>query len=195
MQITPDARRALEALASEHGVPILRFLRGRDWVLASRVAEGLGIHTTTASKHLAAFHEAGLIDRKPHAAKRPTFAYRLRSPVIRLELDLAERAESADVAEAAEAFMGALLEASHRVGGARLSGLLVRGLFGVDDWRPVLRARIAAADPRATLDAFVRDAQRRCADAVGSATAQRLLSIALESGFEGRRDLMPEAFL
>src|SRR3990172_7460297 len=110
---TRDPRRALEALASEHGLPILRFLRGRGWTLASHVAESLQIHTTTASKHLAAFHEAGFLDRQAHAARRPTFAYRLPTPLIRIEFDLGSAANPDHVSEAAEGFLDALLAAVH----------------------------------------------------------------------------------
>jgi len=190
---TPDPRRALEALASEHGLALLRFLRGRGWTLASQVAHGLGIHTTTASKHLAAFHEAGFLERRAHAAKRPTYAYRLRSPVIRLEFTLGEPAEAADASDTAEAFVEALVTSARKVGGAHLTDEFLRGVFGGDDWRPVLRRRIAeAGDPRAALDALVADAQRTCTRLLGAATALRLLRLAIDEGFEGRQDLLPE---
>jgi len=190
---TDDPRRALEALASEHGLPILRYLRGRDWTLASQVAEGLGIHTTTASKHLAAFHEAGLLERRDHPARRPTHAYRLVSPLIRIEFDLGEHPETADAAEAAEAFLAALLEGATRVGGHRLADGLAEALFHEEDWRHALRARFAASSsPRTALDTLIREARRTCAEAVGATTADRLVRLALEVGFEGRHDLLPE---
>jgi len=192
---TDDLRRALEALASEHGLPILRYLRGRDWALASQVAEGLGIHTTTASKHLAAFHEAGLLERRDHPARRPTHAYRLVSPLIRIEFDLGEQPEAADAAEAAEAFVAALLEGATRVEGHRLADGLAEALFNEEDWRHALRERFAAASPRTALDALIRDARRTCAEVVGGTTADRLIRLALEIGFEGRHDLLPEVIL
>jgi len=186
-----DPRRALEALASEHGVPILRFLRGRGWTLASQVAEGLGIHTTTASKHLAAFCEAGFLERRVHASKRTTHAYRLLSSVIRLEIDLMDdEAEGADAAAGAEAFVDALLAATQRVGGARLAANVVVALFAAREWRPVLRERFASAkDPRAILDRLLRDAERTCTHHVGTATAGRLMRLAIDAAAEGRQDL------
>src|SRR2546426_1521466 len=144
-----DPRKALTALANEHGLPILRFLRDRDWTLASQVAKGLGIHTTTASKHLAAFHAAGLLDRKPYPSKRPTLAYRLRSNVVRLEINLAGAEEPNDVTDAAHAFLDALMAAAHRVGGPRLAGHLARAIFGTEEWRPTLSHRLAPTGPRA----------------------------------------------
>ena len=191
---TRDPRRALEALASEHGLAILRFLRGRGWTLASHVAESLQIHTTTASKHLAAFHEAGFLDRQAHAARRPTFAYRLPTPLIRIEFDLAAAADPNQAAEAAEAFLDSLLAAVQRVGGPRISEELVRGLLGgTDDWRRALRVRFGGTDARTTLDALIEDSRQTCARLVGATTAERLVRHALEDGFEGRRSLLPEA--
>jgi len=191
--VSLDPRRALDALASEHGLPILRFLKDRGWTLASQVADGLGIHTTTASKHLAAFHEAGLLERREHPAKRPTFAYRLTSPVIRLEFDLGEPADGADAASAAEAFLEALLDAARQVEGAPFARNLARSLVPADDWRTALRARLASSrDPKADLRVFVRDARRTCADALGPTTADRLMQRAIDAGFGGRQDLLME---
>jgi len=192
--VTADSRRAFEALASEHGLPILKYLQGRDWLLASQVAEGLGIHTTTASKHLAAFHEAGLLERRDHPARRPTHAYRLRSTLIRIEFDLGDRPAASDAGDAAQAFLQALLEAARRVGGDRLASGLAEALFHEEDSRHALQERIdASSDPRAALDILVRDARATCAGLVGGTTADRLVRLALDAAFEGRRDLLPEA--
>ncbi len=186
----PTSKKALGALASEHGLPILRYLRGRDWAHASQVAEALGIHTTTASKHLAAFYEAGFLERRDHAAKRPTFAYRLKSPVIHLELDLAERVASSDAIVLGSAIFEALHDSVHRVGGNHLAGELFGGLFGGGDWRPAFGQRIAAAaDPRSALLNLVEDARRTLAGLVGSSTAGQLLRMAVETASDGRADI------
>lgn len=192
--VTQDPRPALEALASEHGLSILRFLRGRDWTLASAVAEGLRIHTTTASKHLAAFQDAGFLERQAYASKRPTFVYRLRTDLIRIEFDLAESAEPVDASAVAAAFVDALLSATQRVGGARIAQDLVESIFGATrDWRRALRERFARpGDARIVLDALVADSRNACASLVGTATAARLLRLALDEGFEGRQDLLPQ---
>src|SRR2546428_13216990 len=126
----PDPRKALEALASEHGLPILRYLRDHPWALASQVSKALGIHTTTATKHLGAFHEVGFLERRDHPAKRPTYAYRLKSPVVRLELDLGEAVESADAESLGSALLEALLESLERIGGTRRPGAVVARAFG-----------------------------------------------------------------
>lgn len=191
---TEDPRPLLEALASEHGLAILRFLQGRGWTLASHVAEGLGIHTTTASKHLAAFHAAGIVERRTHAAKRPTVAYRLRSPVVRVEFTLGEPLRRDDAVDAAEAFLGSLLEAIRKVGGPHLSDDLLRPIAPGTDWRATVRRRIeASGDPRAALDGLVADARRRCVALMGATTGERLIRRALEAGLEDRRDLLLEA--
>ena len=187
----PDPRKALDALASDHGLPILRFLREREWAHASEVAEALGIHTTTASKHLAAFYEAGLLERRAHPAKRPTFAYRLKSPVIRIEFDLAERVEPSDTIALASGFLEALLSSVDKMGGPRLTDALRRGVLGGGDWRPALGRRLSAnADPRSGLVAFVEDTRRALSDLVGPAAAGQLVRIAMATAAEGRRDIV-----
>ncbi|MBI4416739.1 MAG: helix-turn-helix transcriptional regulator [Euryarchaeota archaeon] len=186
-----DPKKALEALASEHGLPILRFLQGRDWTLASGVAEGLGVHTSTASKYLAIFHDAGFLERRPHPAKRPTFAFRLRSPLIRLEFDLGERVESPDAADLAKAFAGSLLDAAHKVGGARLASNLAGTLFEGPDWRRALDRRFRfAPDARTAMHILLQDARKACGDVLGPAAAGRLVRIALEDASEGRQDVV-----
>ncbi len=196
---SPDPRKALEALASEHGLPILRYLRDHPWALASQVSEALGIHTTTASRHLVAFHEAGFLERRDHPAKRPTFAYRLKSPVVRLELDLGESVESNDAVALASALIGGLLESLERIGGARLAASFVAGAFGGGDWRSGLANRLTSAtDSRAAVLSLIEDARRTLTDLVGAATATRLLRMATERAAEGRGDIveamgLPEA--
>jgi len=181
----------LEALASEHGLPILRFMQGRDWSLASEIAHGLGVHTSTASKYLAVFHEAGLLDREAHAAKRPTHAYRLKSPIIRLELDLAERVAPSEAREFAFAFADALLAASRRVGGPRLTASLARAAWGEEDWKASLERRFAGEEhPRAAVDAILRGAHRAARDLVGETAGGRLVRIAWNAAIEGRQDLV-----
>ena len=181
----------LEALASEHGLPILRFLNGRDWTLASEIAQGLGIHTSTASKHLAAFYKAGFLDRSNHAARKPTVAYRLKSPVIRLEFDVAERVAPAATREFAFAFADALLAASQRVGGPRLTDSLVRAAWGEEDWRAGLEQRFAkAGDPRTAVDSIIKDARRAATELLGGTAAGRLVRIAWTAAIEGRADLV-----
>lgn len=184
-----ELRRAFEALASDHGLPVLQFMQDRDWTLASQVAEGLGIHTSTACKHLAAFYDAGFLERRPHSAKRPTHAYRLRSPVIRIEFDLAEPAHAAP--QVAEAFLDALLTTAGRMVGPRLSNGIADALFPAADWRAALRHRFESPpDPRAALDGLVRDAGRACAALVGAAAAARLVRLAIDHVSQGRSDLL-----
>lgn len=184
-----DPRQALDALAGEHALPILRFLRDREWTLASQVAEGLGIHTTTAGKYLAAFHAAGFVERRSHRSRRATHAYRLRNPVIRIELDLAEPREGEDVSALAEGFVDALLQAAGRVGGTRLQGELVRGALGGEDWRQTLRGDLRSSDATAQFHRLIAKARRTCEEFVGPAATARLLHLAAKAATEGRADV------
>ena len=181
----------LEALASEHGLPILRFMQGRDWSLASEVAHGLGVHTSTASKYLAVFYQAGFLDREARAAKRPTHAYRLKSPVIRLEFDLAERVAPSEARDFAFAFADALLAASQRVGGPRITASLARAAWGDEDWRASLERQFVSEEhPRAAVDAILRDARRAATDLLGATTGGRLVRMAWNAAVEGRQELV-----
>src|SRR5713226_9550328 len=81
-------RQAILLLSGEHSVSILRALRDGSWHLSSEVARSLDIHITTASKFLQRFAELGLVDRRPHDSR--TFEYRLRSPRLRFDVDLAD---------------------------------------------------------------------------------------------------------
>lgn len=81
-------RQAVSLLSGEHSLPILRALRDGEWHLSSEVARSLGIHITTASKFLQRFAELGLVDRRAHDSR--TSEYRLRSPRLRFDVDLAE---------------------------------------------------------------------------------------------------------
>jgi predicted ArsR family transcriptional regulator len=159
--------------------------------MASEVAEGLGVHTSTASKHLAAFYEAGFLDREAHAAKRPTHAYRLRSPIIRLEVDLEERNAPAEAREFAFAFAEALLAASHRVGGDRLMNSLARAIWREEDWRPCLEEQFATEPhPRAVVDALLQGARRASTELLGATTGGRIFRMAWDATLEGRPGLV-----
>src|SRR3989304_2478295 len=186
-----NPRKVLEALASEHGLPILRFLQGRDWSLASEGAHGLGVHTSTASKYLAVFHSAGFLDREAHAATRPTHAYRLKSPVIRLEFDLAGRVAPPEAREFTFRFADALLAASLRVRGPRLTASLARAAWGEEDWRASLEKLFAAEEhPRAAVAVILRGARRAATDLLGAPAAGRLVHIAWNAAVEGRQELV-----
>jgi hypothetical protein len=186
-----ESRRVLEALAGEHGLPILRFLHGRDWSLASEVAHGLSVHTSTASKYLDAFFKAGFLDRAKHVAKRPTHAYRLKSPVIRLEFDLAERVGPSESREFAFAFAEAFLGAAERLGGPRLAASLVLSAWGAGDWRTGLETQFAAeSHPRAGVDAILRGARRAATDLLGASAGGRLVRIAWSAAVAGREEFV-----
>lgn len=181
----------LDALASEHGLPILRFLQGREWTLASEVAQGLRVHTSTASKYLVAFHEAGFLDRKAHASRKPTHAYRLRSPIIRIEFDLAERVPPKEAREFAFAFADSLLEAAQRVGGTRLMASLAREAWGEENWRPRLEQEFARGQrARAVVESILENARRACSRLLGAAAGGRLVRIAWSTAIAGRSDLV-----
>jgi hypothetical protein len=83
-------QRAIVLLSGEHSLSILRSLRDANWHLSSEVARSLDIHITTASKFLQRFAELGLVERRQHDSR--TFEYRLRSPHLRFDVDLADDA-------------------------------------------------------------------------------------------------------
>lgn len=83
-------RQAIALLSGEHSISIVRALRDSSWHLSSEVARTLGIHITTASKFLQRFAELGLVERRAHDSR--TFEYRIRSPRLRFEVDLADDA-------------------------------------------------------------------------------------------------------
>lgn len=81
-------QQAISLLSGEHSLSILRALRDGGWHLSSQIARSIGIHITTASKFLQRFAELGLVERRPHDSR--TFEYRMRSPRLRFEVDLAD---------------------------------------------------------------------------------------------------------
>src|SRR2546428_11176495 len=83
-------RQAILLLSGEHRGSIRRTLRDGNWRLSSEVARSLDVHITTASKFLQRFAELGLVDRRPHDARK--FDYRLRSPHLRFEVNLEDEA-------------------------------------------------------------------------------------------------------
>ena len=83
-------QRAIVLLSGEHSLSIVRSLRDANWHLSSEVARTLDIHITTASKFLQRFAELGLVERRQHDSR--TFEYRLRSPHLRFDVDLADDA-------------------------------------------------------------------------------------------------------
>jgi len=83
-------QQAISLLSGEHSLSILRNLRDGSWHLSSEVARSLGIHITTASKFLQRFAELGLVERRAHDSR--TFEYRMRSPHLRFDVDLADDA-------------------------------------------------------------------------------------------------------
>jgi len=137
------------------------------------------------------FHRAGFLDRRAHAAKRPTFAYRLKSPVIRLEFDLAERVAPSQAREFAFAFADALVAASERLGGLRLTASLARVAWGQEDWRGSLERQFAGEEhPRAAVDAILRDARRAATDLLGATAGGRLVRIAWDAAIQGRQEFV-----
>ncbi len=82
--------RAIAALATPHARALLDAIRDAEWYIASAAAARAKVHVSTASKHLAVLHEAGLLQRKEvRTATGRTFAYRLPRPTVTLTLDLA----------------------------------------------------------------------------------------------------------
>lgn len=81
-------RQAILALSSPDALSVLRAMRDGEWHLSSDLARDLDVHTTSVSKllqHLASLH---LVDQRPRSERATE--YRLASPRVVLELDLAD---------------------------------------------------------------------------------------------------------
>ena len=86
-----DIRKMLFILGKEHCLDVMINLYKNDWQTASQVARDLKIHIATAVKYLSELHELGLVDRWLKQGKtREVFEYRLKSPKIKIELDISQ---------------------------------------------------------------------------------------------------------
>jgi DNA-binding transcriptional ArsR family regulator len=94
-------RLAAALLSGEYSLVILRELRDGEWRLSSEVARALRIHVSTASRFLQRLSDLGLVERRPHDSR--TFEYRMRTPLVRLEIDLAD--DSAPLREAVDFYV------------------------------------------------------------------------------------------
>lgn len=87
-----DAERihsAISALSTPQAMALIMAIKDSRWYIPSRAAAKAKVHTSTATKHLAALHGAGVLERRRiRTATGHAYAYRLSRPSITLTLDL-----------------------------------------------------------------------------------------------------------
>ncbi len=188
-------RQAILLLSGENSVAILRSLRDGDWHLSSEVARSVHIHITTASKFLQRFAELGLVDRRPHDAR--TFEYHLRSPHVRLEVDLEDDAGPLrEVIDFYVAYFHSLFERIRYVGTPAIEIEMEHRLTtdhqelrkGVFD--QMIDGSEAGLDRLRELVAAVhRDLWSVCSQGLGAGTAKGVFQAALRDAIGAHPDL------
>lgn len=137
----------LRLLSNDISIDILRALYGKKWCIASAVSRNLGIHTTTAQKYLAKMHEMGLLQRRVRVCRtRRTFEYQLKSPKIRIELDLKalfqnHRALPKSVYKFYFSLFFALVNGARKIGGSQIDVIVednIRRLKAKDNGESLL---------------------------------------------------------
>ncbi len=124
---TETFRQAATLLSGEYSLAILRELRDGGWRLSSEVARSLNIHVSTASRFLQRLAELGLVERQRHDAR--TWEYRVRSPHVQLEVDLAD--DSGPLREAVDfyvAYFQRLFQEIRYLGQTRVEGEMEKSL-------------------------------------------------------------------
>lgn len=192
--------KAISVLGGRHSLRILAALRDGEWRIASDVARGLDIHTTTASKHLQKMHELGFLDRRVRNAKtRKTFEYHLRSTRLTLELDMTRHREPVEEAMGFYTdFIAHTLRHARAMGWPGIEQKLAarldvprNGLKGALFTRILEGRTLKKIDELKSLfGQIAREIQDICGSAMGEVAASRLLERALEEASEGRGDIV-----
>src|SRR6058998_2040100 len=188
-------QRAIVLLSGEHSLSILRSLRDANWHLSSEVARTLDIHITTASKFLQRFAELGLVERREHDSR--TFEYRLRSPHLRFDVDLADDAGPLrEVIDFYVAYFHSLFERIRHFGAPAIQTEMEHRL--TTDHQELRRAVFeqmvdrseAGLDRLRELVAAVhRDLWNVCAQGLGSNAAKGVFQAALRDAIGAHPDL------
>ncbi len=188
-------RQAAALLSGEYSLPILRGLRDGDWHLSSEIARVLDIHVSTASRFLQHLAELGLIERRPHDAR--TFEYRIRSPLVRLEVDLTD--DSGPLREAVDfyvAYFQSLFQQIRQMGLPKVEGQMEHALVAEhEELRSLIFEQMIAGSTggvehlRELMATLHRDLWEVCSQSLGKPTARRIFQAALRSAINVRPDL------
>ena len=191
----PTFQQAATLLSGEHSLAILHELRDERWHLSSEVARSLGIHVSTASRFLQRLADLGLAERRLRDTR--TFEYRVRSSVLRIEVDLTD--DSAPLREAVDfyvAYFQALFQEIRRLGLPKVEGDAERALIAEHQelrtlvFEQMIEGSNGGLDHLRDLMADLhRDLWTVCSQSLGGPTARKIFEAALEAAIAVRPDL------
>jgi DNA-binding transcriptional ArsR family regulator len=188
-------QKAAAALSNLQGLALVSAMKDGEWHIASEVAARAEVHTSTATKHLSALQEAGVLERRETRAKTGrTFAYRLPSPRITLSLDVGDEAmlRQEDAAQTTMDFIAASVRRAESLGwkgiGRRVQSVL-RTTFphdaeqsSEDDWETCLHRILDDGErtPDERLVAVLRAVRAAFENAMGSIASERVFLACLK---------------
>ena len=182
-------------LSGEYSIAILKGLRDEGWHLSSEIAHSLDIHVSTVSRFLQRLAELGLLERRAHDSR--TSEYRLRSPHVRLELDLLD--DSAPMREAVDFYVSyfqSLFNRIRRLGMPNVEGEMeVRLSAEHQELRRIVFEQMIAGSQgglerlRELMAALHRDIWGVCSASLGNGSAKRIFQGALEDAISTHPDL------
>jgi len=188
-------RQAVLLLSGDHSLGILKVMRDGQWHLSSEVAHHLNIHITTASKFLQGLADLGVVERRAHDAR--TSEYKLVSPRLRLEVDLAD-----DVGPLREAvdfyvtYFQVLFEGIRRLGWPSVETEMQHRLTtDHQELRAAIFQEMIAGSNggldrlRDLIAAVHRDLWGICSQSLGRSTAERVFQRALREAVGTHPDL------
>ncbi len=188
-------RQAATLLSGEYSIAILKALRDSRWHLASETARILDIHVSTASRFLQRLAELGIIERRPHDSR--TSEFRVRTPYLRLELDLLD--DSAPLREAVDfyvAYFQSLFERIRNLGATSVEGQMETRLSTRHEElrRAVFEHMLAGSQGgldrlRELMAALHRDLWGVCSGSLGSVAAKKIFQGALEDAIASHPDI------
>ncbi len=188
-------RQAATLLSGEYSLAILRELRDGGWHLSSEVARALNIHVSTASRFLQHLADLGLVERRSHDPR--TSEYRVRSPRIQLEVDLAD--DSGPLREAVDfyvAYFQCLFQEIRRMGLPKMEGDMERTLVAEhQELRSLVFEQMIAGSQggidhlRDLMGALHKDLWDVCSQSLGRPTARQIFQAALREAIGVRPDL------
>lgn len=191
---------AVSVLSGEHGVSILQYLSSGGWHIASDVARELSIHTTTASKFLGRMHDLGFLDRRLRKSHtRSAFEFRLPSKRLTLELEFDSGPEPLrDALDFYLDYVSQALAKARRLGWPGIEERMESRLRTTrDGLKEHLFTRIldgGGARGMDDLKELFREIHAEfleiTGEAMGRATAHRILSGAAEEAAKGREDVV-----
>ncbi len=191
----PTFQQTATLLSGEHSLAILRELRDGRWHLSSEVARALGIHVSTASRFLQRLADLGLAERRQHDGR--TFDYRVRSSLLRIEVDLAD--DSAPLREAVDfyvAYFQSLFQEIRRLGLPKVEGEAEKALVAEHQelrtvvFEQMIEGSNGGLDHLRDLMADLhRDLWDVCSQSLGGPTARKIFEAALQTAIATHPDL------